>query len=448
MKRRSFMKTALSAAAAGTAPFNILRAGPSPNSKLNMAVIGAGRQGTNDARAFAGRENIIAFCDCHESWHKKARKKHNTPHIPEDIKLYKDYRVMFDKIGKEIDAVCVSTPEHNHYAASTYAMRRGKHVYCQKPLCHTMWEVREIAKEAKKNNVITQMGNQGHSSISSSNIYEWVRDGSIGKVREVNIYMSKNYWTDKPIIQGSQCPSDLDWNLFLGRAGHIPFSESYINREWIRYNHFSGAVGDMGSHTCDAAYYSLDLKVPLSVRADVEVPAKPWSTPPGGVITWEFGARGDMPPVTMKFYLGKANKNDLPRPKHLEKDREFKHQMKSVIIGEHASIQSGSHSGGARIIPEAKMQEIGKPSGNSYHNEAAGHHNNFTYACKGKGKAMSNFEYAGPLSEIIILGDIALMHPGRTLEWDAKNMKITNDEEANNSLFMRRPNPRDDMDWC
>jgi len=355
---------------------------------------------------------------------------------------------MFDKIGKQIDAVCVATPEHNHYTISMHAMRRGKHVYCQKPLCHTMWETRELAKAAKELNVVTQMGNQGHSSDSSSNIYEWVRDGAIGKVREVNTYMTKNYWTDKPVIQGSRIPGDLDWNLYLNRAGEIPFSESYMDRNWIRYNHFSGAVGDMGAHTLDAAYYSLDLKVPLSVRADVETPAKPWSLPSGGIITWEFAARGDMPPVTLRYHLGTANTKSLPRPKHLEADRAFKHSSLSIIVGEKASIMSGSHSQSAMIIPEVVRREVGRASGNSYRNEGKGHFQNFTLACKGTGIAMSNFEYAGPLSEIIVLGDIALMHPNKTLKWDSVGMKITNDEAANNSLFMRRLDPRDNLNWC
>ena len=203
----------------------------------------------------------------------------------------------------------------------------------------------------------------------------------------------------------------------------------------------------MGAHTLDAAYYSLDLKVPLSVRAEVEVPAKPWSLPSGGLITWEFGARGDMPPVTLRYYLGTANKEGLERPKHLEPERKFDHGSGSYIIGETGTIKSGSHSHGGRIIPEEKMQEIGKPSGSSYRNEGSGHFENFVLACQGTGKAMSNFEYAGPLSEIIVLGDIALMHPNRTLEWDAKNMQITNDEQANNSLYMRHDEPRDHMDW-
>jgi hypothetical protein len=217
-----------------------------------------------------------------------------------------------------------------------------------------------------------------------------------------------------------------------------------MKRDWIKYNHFSGAVGDMGAHTLDAGYYSLDLKVPLSVRADVEIPAKPWSLPRAGVVTWEFPARGKMPPVTMKYYLGDGI--EFPFPKHLEKTRKGLTKG-SVIVGEHASIMSSSHAQGGRIIPEAKLKEIGKAEEVAFRCKGKGHFHNFTLACKGEDTATSSFDYAGPLSEVIVLGDIALMHPGKTLEWDSKNMKITNDEAADKSLFMRRLNPRDDMNW-
>jgi predicted dehydrogenase len=443
MNRRDFLKTTLGATALGVAPFNIGRAGPSPNDKLNIAVIGCGRQGGDNARMLAQTDNIIAICDCHESWHKKAISRHKPLH---GIKLWKDYRRMFDKIGKDIDAVCIATPEHSHYAISMYFMRREKHIYCQKPLCHTVNEVRLLTEESKKYpKVVTQMGHQGHSTQSSANIYNWARAGAVGEIREVVAYSTKNYWTDKPLATGSTCPPDLDWGLYLNRAGMIPFSSSYLNREWIRYNHFSGAVGDMGAHILDPGYYALDLKVPTSVRADVKIPAAPYSLPRSGIITWEFPARGSMPPVTMKFYLGTEGLK-YPHPKHLEKKRRGI-TSGSVLVGENASIMAGSHSQGGRIIPEARMKDVGRPNGDAYRCKGRNHFQNFTLACKGKDKAMSTFEYAGPLSEIIVLGDIALMHPNKTLLWDAESMKITNDEAANNSLFMRRLDPRDDMEW-
>lgn len=444
MKRRTFLKSTLAAASFTAVPFNVLKAGASPNNKLNVAVVGVGRQGTGNALSLSRTDNIVALCDVHESWHKGAIRGRKQL---QGVRLFEDYRVMFDRMGKKIDAVCCATPEHNHYAISLYAMRRGKHVYCQKPLCHTVWEVRKLTEESKKLKVITQMGHQGHSSRDTANMRDWVQAGAIGKVREVIAYSKKNYWTNKTPVKSAKIPDDLNWDLWLNRAEMIPFSQSYINRNWIVYNHFSGAVGDMASHILDPAYYALDLRVPLSVRADVETPAKPYSLPPGSVITWEFGPRGDMPPVTMKYYLGNTV-DKAPRPKRLPKGSSTSFlQSGSVMIGDRASIKAGSHSQGGRIIPDDAAKDVGKPSGKAHRPKNGDHFLNFSLACKGEDKIMSPFEYAGPLSEIIVLGDVALMHPNKTLKWDAKNMKITNDEAADKSFFMRRLAPRDDMGW-
>ena len=443
MKRRSFLKRTLAASAATAAPLRILNAGPSPNSKLNIACIGVGSMGSGDSSYLARDNNVIALCDVDEARHKKCTARKTNLH---GIKLWKDYRVMFDKIGKEIDAVYTGTPEHVHFAVSMYAIRRGKHVYCQKPLCHTVNEVRVLTEESKKHKVVTQMGHQGHSSRSSAMIRDWVQAGSVGPIRTVLAYSRKNYWTKTPPVKGSVAPKTLDWNLFLNRAEKIPFSTSYMNREWIRYSHFSGVVGDMGSHILDPAYYSLDLRAPTSVMAEVESPAFRGSLPKAGVITWEFPARGKMPPVTMKYYLGPEI--EYPRPKDLEPGRRASFMNSgSCLIGEKGSIIAGSHSQGGRIIPEATMKATPKPPEVAFRCKAGNHLQNWTMACKSQDKAMSPFDYAGPLSEIIVLGDVAMMHPGRKLLWDSKNLKITNDEAANKSMFMRRLAPRDHMGW-
>ena len=274
---------------------------------------------------------------------------------------------------------------------------------------------------------------------------DWGLAESVGPIKEVHAYSKKNYWIDKPLVKGSVVPATLDWNLYLNRAEMIPFSTSYMNREWIRYSHFSGAVGDMAAHIFDPAYYALDLRVPLSVRAEVNTPAYPGSLPRSGVITWEFGARGNKPPVSMKYYLG--TDIEFPWPKHLEKGRTAI-TSGSVMVGQNASIMAGSHSQGARIIPETVMKETARPPERALRCKGQSHFDNWTLACKGEDTALSPFAYAGPLSEIIVLGDIALLHPGRTLLWDSKKMKITNDDAADKSLFMRRLAPRDDMKWC
>ncbi len=446
IKRRRFLKKiALATSAAGIAPFSILKAGSAPSDKLNIACVGVGGMGSHDASYLANHENVIALCDVDKQRHKKCIANKKNLH---GIKLWKDYRVMYDRIGKDIDAFYVATPEHVHFAVSVFAIRRGIHVYTQKPLCHTLKECRLLTEEAKKHKkVVTQMGNQGHSSKSSAMIRDWVQAGAIGTVREVISYSRKNYWTRKPLVGSSPIPEGFDWNLFLNRAEMIPFNVGYINREWIRYSHFSGVTGDMAAHILDGAYYSLDLRVPLSVHAKIDNPPGPGMLPKAGVITWEFGARGSMPPVTMKYYLGPEI--PYPRPKHLEEGRSAPFMNSgSVIVGEHASIKVGSHSQGARIIPEEAMRATPKPPEVAYRCLGRTHHDNWTNAIKGIDKeAMSNFEYAGPLSEIIVLGDIAMMHPNVKLKWDSKNMKITNHEAADKSMFMRRLKPRDHMNW-
>jgi predicted dehydrogenase len=442
LRRRSFLKGTLAASAAGIAPFHILRAGPSPNSKLNIACIGVGGRGAGVANALAGTDNIVALCDVHESWHKRAVGNNKKL---QGIKLWKDYREMFDKIGKDIDAVMIATPDHARFAIAMAAIRHGKHVYAEKPLCHTVNEVRLLSEEAVRNpRIVTQMGNQGHSSGSAARINDWVNAGVIGEVREVHAYSRKNYWTDKPVATGAEAPADLDWNLYLNRAGEVPFSTSYMNRSWIRYSHFSGSVGDMGGHTLDAGFYALGLGAPTSVRAEVAAPAKAWSMPRGGVITWEFPARGDRPPVTMKYYLGIDV--EFARPRFLEAGEKVT-TAGSYLVGEKGAIQAGSHSQGPRLLPEALRKSTPEVPATAIRCKGGSHTANFTLACKGEDKAMSSFDYAGPLSEVVVLGNIALLHPGVTLQWDPVKMEITNHDPANKSLFMRRLDPRDAMGW-
>ena len=446
--RRQFVKRSYVAAGAVSLPMFIPSGAFGANSKLNIAVIGAGGRGGADARMFLHEDNVIAFCDVDEAWFKRRNGR-----IKElrGIKLWKDYRVMFDKIGKRIDAIAVGTPEHVHFAASMFAIRRDKHVYCQKPLCRTVNEARILTAESRKHKVVTQLGNQGHSTRGTANVRDWVQGGCIGDVREVHAFSWKNYCTLAEPVKGGEIPKTLDWDLYLNRAEKIPFSRSYINRNWIRYSHFSGAVGDMASHILDPAYHALDLGAPTSVTAEVLTPTPRGWLPRSVIITWEFPARGKMPPVTMKYYLGP----DIPRPevKHIEKDRKIMFMQTrsrlggSILVGEHASIMAGEAGEGCRIFPEATMRATKKPPEVAYRIKGGHHWNNWTRAIKGRDKAVSQFDYAGPFSEMILLGDVAITRPGRKLLWDSENMRITNDDEANKSIFMRRIAPRDDMNW-
>ncbi|MBL7115667.1 MAG: Gfo/Idh/MocA family oxidoreductase [Kiritimatiellae bacterium] len=440
MQRRSFLQAALAAAAAGVAPFNIQAAGPSPNSKLNIVGVGIGRMGSNNLKSLRGH-NIIGIADPDEAW---SRKHYN----PKDVKRWRDYRRMFDDIGKDIDGVVTATPEHARFATCMYFIKRGKHVFAQKPLVHTVNEARILYKEAKKHKVVTQMGNQGHSTESTALIRDWIKAGAIGKVTKVIGYSTKNYYTNKKPVPTPVIPDTLDWDLWLNRAEEIPYSKDYLQREWIRFSHFSGVVGDMATHILDPANYSLELGAPISVEAEVEEKHRgyPGSLPKAGVITWEFAARGDQPPVTMQYYVGPEIK--YPRPERLEEGRKAGWMGSgAVMIGDKASMFHGSHSQSPRIFPETVMKATPRPPKVSERNKGRSHEGNWTKAIIDGGVAMSNFEYACPFTETLILGDVALLNPGRKLLWDSKNMKITNDEEADKNMFMRRLDPRDEMGW-
>ena len=443
MKRRGFLKTTLAASAVGVAPFNILKAGTSPNDKLNIVGVGIGRQGTGDLGALAREHNIIGIADPDEQGSRALAGKNKTL---AKVKRWRDYRKMFDDIGKDVDAVYTATPEHARFAICMYFLQRDKHIYAQKPLCHTVNETRLLGQEAAKHKVVTQMGNQGHSTTTTALIRDWIKADAIGQVREVIGYSVKNYWTTRKPVPTPDIPKSLDWDLWLNRAEDIPYSKEYMAREWIKFSHFSGVVGDMATHILDPANYSLELGPPVSVMAEVPDRGKDFSFPKAGVITWEFPARGDLPPVTMKYYVGPGI--TYPRPKRLEKGRSASFMNSgAVIVGEKASICSGSHSQSPRIFPEAAMQATAKPPAVSERNKASSHTGNWTRAILDGGKAMSNFAYACPFTETLILGDVALTNPGRKLLWDSEKMEITNDKEANKSMFMRRLAPRDNMNW-
>lgn len=454
MKRRDFIKRAVAASAVAAAPFNILKAGETPNNKLNLVGIGIGSQGSGDLSHLASSHNIIGIADADpQGRHRKCIASYDNL---QGIKTWTDYRKMFDDIGDDIDGVYTATPDHARFAVSMFVLKHGIPLYAQKPLCHTVKEVRRLTEESRKRNVATQMGHQYHTQKDyTQKARDWVLDGAVGKVREVNVYCRKNYPTIQAPVSGAKPPKGLDWNLWLNRAEEIPFSESYLGREWIRYSHFSGLVGDMGSHLLDPAWNALGLESPLSVRADAVVPSRlsdgdvhGVALPRAGVVTWEFAARGDMPPVTMRYFLGDGI--EFARPKNLEegRDAEAKTVMRSglVMAGEDASILI-PHGGVASIIPEQVARETPEPPKKTPRPRANNHLDNWTMAIMGEDEVSSPFDYSGPLSEAVVLGDIALTQPGVTLKWDSKNLRFNNNDQANRSPFLQRLNPRDGMDW-
>jgi predicted dehydrogenase len=437
VSRRDLIRGAAGAAAAFTfIPQHVLggNGARSANDKLNIAAIGSGGMGAANINACSG-ENIVALCDVDE---RHAAGTFNK--FPKAAK-YKDFRVMLDKEDKNIDAVIVATPDHTHAVAAMACIKRHKHVYCQKPLAHSINEVRMLTEAARKYKVQTQMGNQGHSSNEIRLLYEWIQDGAIGPVREVYAWSDRpvggDPWSDFPIMarpkETPPVPDTLDWDLWLGPVQYRPYHPIYCPTTWRGWWDFgTGALGDMGCHIIDPAFWALKLGAPKRVEAATthykpEVASETY--PRASVVRYEFPARENMPPVKLTWYDGRLLP---PRPRDLEPGRKLGTNG-AILIGEKGTIIHGSGgAGGVRIIPEAKMRAYNRPAQTLSRIEggSGGHEQDWVRACKDGRPASSNFDYGGPLTEMVLLGVLAMRLKDTPLEWDSENMIVTNCDEA------------------
>ena len=425
MSRRDFVVSTAAAAAAFTIVPRHVLGGPGytpPSDKLNIAGIGVGGMGGNNVRDCES-ENIYALCDVDRKHAAETFKKYPK------AKKYTDYRKMLEK-EKNIDAVIVATPDHTHAVIAMMAMRMGKHAFVQKPLTNTIYEARMLAETARKHKVATQMGNQGHAGEGNRLICEWVADGAIGPVREVHC------WTDRPGGRWPQgvgrpegtprVPRTLNWDLWLGPALYRPYHPDYVPFQWRGWWDFgTGSLGDMGCHIMDTPVWALNLSHPTSVEA-ISTPVNSETAPISSVITLRFPARGDMPPVKMTWCDGGLMP---PRPDELEEGRRMGDSGGGVLlVGDKGTIMCGTYGRNPRLIPETKMEAYEKPPKTIP--RSPGIHEGWIEACKGGQPASSNFDVSGPLTEIVLLGNLAL-RTGRRLEWDGPNMKVINFPEAN-----------------
>ncbi len=437
MNRRDFLKTAGTGAAAlatmgipwsaFAAPGEIRKGEIIQGRRINVAGVGVGGKGGSDIGGMGG-ENVVALCDV-----DFGRGAGSFKRFP-DAKRYKDFRQMLIEMDEQIDAVTVSTPDHMHFPAAMMAISMGKHVFVQKPLTHTTAEARMLTEAARKHEVMTVMGNQGHCGEGIRLVREWVQAGCIGKVREAHVWTNRPIWPqgmmERP--RGAMTPPDtLDWNRWLGVAPYRPYNKCYLPFNWRGWWDFGcGALGDMACHTMDATFWGLDLLYPTSVIA--EAPRiSPEAAPKWSIVTYEFPARGEMPPVTLKWYDGGKKPE---RPKHLEEGRQFNVRTGQLIIGEDASILAGGdYCSSPRIIPESRMREVlkeGVPK--TIPRVSGGPHGEWLKAIKGEGpRPGSNFDYAGPFTETVVMGNLAVRLAGKKVEWDGPNMKCTNLPEAN-----------------
>lgn len=406
-----------------------------PSDKLNIAGVGIGGMGKVNLANVSTTENIVALCDI--DWDGQASGVFKT--YP-DAKMYKDYRVMLDK-QKDIDAVIIATPDHTHAVISMESIKRGKHTFTQKPLTHTVYEARVLKKAAQEYKVATQMGNQGQATDEVRRLREMIWDGVIGPIHEVHVWtdrpnngMFRTYWpqginspSDTPVI-----PQNMDWDLFLGPAPMRPYHPAYHPFVWRGWWDFgTGALGDIGCHNLDPIFRNLKLKYPTSVQAVSSLVNKE-TYPLASIIRYEFPARKKMPPVSLTWYDGGL------RPLRIKEllDGEQMRPGGTLYIGKKGKILDNL------ILPKSLREsyKIPKPSIPS----SPGHEIEWILASKGGTSVPgSNFDWAGPLAETVLLGNIALRMElreklnGQILKYDAEQGIFTNLPEANEFLHTK-----------
>ncbi len=448
ISRREF----LSAAAAGVAGFTIVpsyvlgqASRAAPSERVNVAVIGTGGQGKHNTRALLQQSDarVMAVCDVMKDadysrfyYGGTAGREPVAKMIDENYAgkggakcaTYIDFRKMLDK-EKDIDAVLIATPDHVHAIAALRAIGHGKHVYCEKPLAHSIYEVRKVTEAARAAKVATQMGNQGHSSETIRMTCEWIWDGAIGEIREVHSWSNTGLdWADYRMSRPTETPpvpAELDWDLWLGPVKKRPYHPAYAPYNWRGWWDFgTGAIGDMACHNMDPAFWALKLVHPVSVEGSA-TNINDETTPFGSIVNYQFPARGDMPPVKLTWYGGGLMP---PRPDELEPGRDLTGRGNGILfVGSKGKIMTDGWGGSPRIIPERKMKEYKLPAKTLPRSK--GHHRDWLDACKGATPASANFDYSGPMTEVILLGNVAL-RAGKKLAWDGEKMKALNCPEA------------------
>ena len=435
LSRRAFLAATTTSALAGAAwsqTPNTARVVPrkvSPNEKLNVAGIGVGGKGMHDIMSFQ-RETIVALCDVDLKRGGEAFYR-----VP-DAKQFQDYRRMFDEMANDIDMVTVATPDHTHAPAAYMAMKLGKHVYVEKPMTHTVAEARLLTTTAREMGVATQMGNQGHSGDGVRNVAEMIWSGAIGAVKEVHI------WTDRPggrwphgspvtAPPAEPIPEDLDWDLWVGTAPMREYNSLYAPFKWRGWWDFGcGGLGDMACHIMDPAFFALKLgeAATFTVEPVQQENANEQTFPTNAIIKYHFPARADMGPVDVYWY---ENGQLPPRPEGIPEGQTIGDGKNgSLFVGSDGWITAGEYGGDARLLPDERMADYTRPAQTIPRVGGANHYRNFLDACKGGAPAVSNFDYAGPFTEMVLFGNIAL-HCNKMLEYNLQEMKVVNDPAAN-----------------
>ncbi|MDY7107524.1 MAG: Gfo/Idh/MocA family oxidoreductase [Planctomycetota bacterium] len=427
MSRRTFVKHAALAGAAGPLFAATRSRAQSPSETLSIAFIGVGGiGGWHTSHAQAVGAHCPCYCDVDTS-----RMGNAASRWPK-AKAYTDYREMFDRHHREIDAVMIGIPDHSHYPATMMALQLGKHVYTQKPLVHTVWEARQLARAAKKYRLATQMGNQGHAGEGIRVIYECIRSGMLGDVTEVHTWTNRPIWPqgiDRP-DGADPVPESLDWDAWIGPAPMRPYKKNVYHafkwRGWLDFG--TGALGDMACHTMDSMFLALQPGHPTAVEPVAATRLNDETYPNAAVVKWEFPAGERSPAFDAYWYDGNLRP---PRPKLLPHDEPMPNtgnlfigtKATLIVSGDYGNRPRAWRNDGREIVEAApKLLE-----------RSPGHMEEWAMACRGEKPwnwPGSNFTYAAPMTETILLGNVAL-RAGRRLEWDGKNLRVTNVPEAN-----------------
>lgn len=424
-----FMKAAGVAAGITIVPRNVLggKGYKAPSDTLNITCVGIDGKGRSDIEQCA-TENIVALCDVDLMAGKEIREQ-----FP-DAAQYQDFRVMLEK-EKNIDAVTVSTPDHTHAVIAMAAMQLGKHVFVQKPLSKTVYEARKLKEAAKRYNVVTQMGNQGHASEGARLINEWIWEGALGDIQEVHAWTNRPIWPQGKIEYYDTIPAippTLNWDVWLGPAKKIDYHPHYVPFNWRGWNLFgTGALGDMGAHLIDHAFWALGLDAPATVQAS-STQFDEDSFPEASIVKWTFNDEEGEKNLDFYWYDGGI----IPaRPNDLEATRVIGGDSGGVlIIGNDGKMMHATTGSNPRLIPETFMQDYGLPEKTM--DRSPGIQQEWIQAIKDGKKSTTDFEYSAPLTEMMLLGNIAILvkEDNTILEWDTNNFRFTNLDKANDFL--------------
>jgi len=429
INRRRFLAASVVVSAAAVVPRHVLGAGQeAPSEKLNIAGIGIGGMGAANLENLKS-QNIVALCDVDHNYAANTFKKFPS------ARVWTDYREMLEK-QKDIEAVMIATPDHTHAVIAMAALKAGKHVYCQKPLTHDIYEARKLAEASKDSKLATQMGNQGHSGEGIRAVCEWIWDGAIGEVKEVDAWCDLSYYpwghaywsskwgtrpTDTPAI-----PDNLNWDIWLGPAQARSYHPAYHPGVWRCWWDFGcGMMGDRGAHTLDTAVWALKLGQPTSVEA-TSCGLNPETHPLSAMVTYKFPARENLPPLKLTWWEGER----APRPEDLDDDLEMPTEGGILFKGTKGKIMAGVYGNRPFLLPSSLDKEYKRPAKTIPRVPGEAHEMNWVEAAKTGKPAVSNFQYAGLLTEICLLGNLAKRADAR-IQWDGANLKVTNLPDIN-----------------